>query len=76
MPLLLSVCDCVGVYDHVQPKVLNRDIGNDIGISYMYWPISDCIGRYLLKYPYWKAKFPIRNVSADILNPGATRVRM
>ena len=41
--------------------VLNRSIGNGIGISntVMYRPISDSIGRNLLKYLYWGAKVPI-----------------
>ena len=31
--------------------------------------MSDNIGKYLLKYPYWRAKTPISNVSVVILNP-------
>ena len=35
----------------------------------LYDHISDCIGRYLLKYPYGRAQIPIRKVSADISTP-------
>ena len=45
----------------------------NLGLRWWYWwygyqLISNCIGRYLLKYFYWKAKILIRNVAVDILN--------